>query len=67
TPRQLRPAEQGELLGLGLGITNVVARATARADELDAEEFRAGGAALTAKVERLAPQWLAVVGITAYR
>ncbi|MYW99217.1 MULTISPECIES: G/U mismatch-specific DNA glycosylase [unclassified Streptomyces] len=67
TPRRLRPAEQGELLGLGLGITNVVARATARADELDAEEFRRGGADLTAKVERLAPQWLAVVGITAYR
>ncbi|MGW8983239.1 G/U mismatch-specific DNA glycosylase [Streptomyces parvus] len=67
TPRRLRPAEQGELLGLGLGITNVVARATARADELDAEEFRQGGADLTAKVKRLAPQWLAVVGITAYR
>ncbi|MEV8447016.1 G/U mismatch-specific DNA glycosylase [Streptomyces parvus] len=67
TPRRLRPAEQGELLGLGLGITNVVARATARADELDAEEFRQGGTDLTAKVERLAPQWLAVVGITAYR
>ncbi|MCQ1578420.1 G/U mismatch-specific DNA glycosylase [Streptomyces parvus] len=67
TPRRLRPAEQGELLDLGLGITNVVARATARADELDAEEFRQGGADLTAKVERLAPQWLAVVGITAYR
>ncbi|SCF59313.1 G/U mismatch-specific DNA glycosylase [Streptomyces sp. Cmuel-A718b] len=67
TPRRLRPAEQGELLGLGLGITNVVARATARADELDSEEFRQGGADLTAKVERLAPQWLAVVGITAYR
>ncbi|MEV5580379.1 G/U mismatch-specific DNA glycosylase [Streptomyces parvus] len=67
TPRRLRPAEQGELLGLGLGITNVVARATARADELDAEEFRQGGADLTAKVERLAPRWLAVVGITAYR
>ncbi|WP_411097151.1 G/U mismatch-specific DNA glycosylase [Streptomyces sp. 020-2-3H-GM] len=67
TPRQLRPAEQAELLGLGLGITNVVARATARADELDAEEFRRGGADLTAKVERLAPRWLAVVGITAYR
>ncbi|MFE9458692.1 G/U mismatch-specific DNA glycosylase [Streptomyces californicus] len=67
TPRQLRPAEQAELLGLGLGITNVVARATARADELDAEEFRRGGVDLTAKVERLAPRWLAVVGITAYR
>ncbi|WP_103513133.1 G/U mismatch-specific DNA glycosylase [Streptomyces sp. SM13] len=67
TPRQLRPSEQSELLGLGLGITNVVARATARADELRADEFREGGAALTAKVERFAPQWLAVVGITAYR
>ncbi|MFJ4966393.1 G/U mismatch-specific DNA glycosylase [Streptomyces sp. NPDC088729] len=67
TPRQLLPSEQGELPGLGLGITNVVARATARADELDAEEFRAGGADLAAKVERLAPAWLAVVGITAYR
>lgn len=67
TSRQLRPSEQSELLQYGLGITNVVARATARADELTAEEFRAGGEILTAKVERLRPQWLAVVGITAYR
>ncbi|MCX5138721.1 MULTISPECIES: G/U mismatch-specific DNA glycosylase [unclassified Streptomyces] len=67
TPRQLKPSEQSELLGYGLGITNVVARATARADELSAEEFRAGGQILTAKVERLQPRWLAVVGITAYR
>lgn len=67
TSRQLRPSEQSELLQYRLGITNVVARATARADELSAEEFRAGGEILTAKVERLRPQWLAVVGITAYR
>ncbi|MEW1723276.1 G/U mismatch-specific DNA glycosylase [Streptomyces sp. NPDC093109] len=67
TPRQLRPAEQGELLTYGLGITNVAARATARADELSDEEFREGGRILTAKVERLRPRWLAVVGITAYR
>ncbi|MEV7426470.1 G/U mismatch-specific DNA glycosylase [Streptomyces sp. NPDC091212] len=67
TPRQLRPAEQDELLTYGLGITNVAARATARADELSAEEFRAGGRILAAKVERLRPVWLAVVGITAYR
>lgn len=67
TPRQLKPAEQGELLSYGLGITNVVARATARADELDAEEFREGGRLLAAKVERLRPTWLAVVGVTAYR
>lgn len=67
TPRRLAPAEQEELLSYGLGITNVVARATARADELSAEEFREGGRILTAKVEHLRPQWLAVVGITAYR
>ncbi|MFE3824759.1 G/U mismatch-specific DNA glycosylase [Streptomyces sp. NPDC059092] len=67
TPRRLLPAEQDELPTYGLGITNVVARATARADELSPEEFRAGGRILTAKVERLRPAWLAVVGITAYR
>ncbi|MFF3859903.1 G/U mismatch-specific DNA glycosylase [Streptomyces sp. NPDC002209] len=67
TPRRFAPAEQEELLTHRLGITNVVARATARADELSAEEFREGGRILTAKVEDLRPQWLAVVGVTAYR
>lgn len=67
TPRQLRPDEQDELLVHGLGITNVVARATARADELSAEEYREGGRLLAAKVARLRPAWLAVVGVTAYR
>ncbi|NJP52214.1 G/U mismatch-specific DNA glycosylase [Streptomyces sp. SBST2-5] len=67
TPRQLKPSEQRELLSYGLGITNVVARATARADELSPEEYREGGHILAAKVARLRPRWLAVVGITAYR
>lgn len=67
TPRVLKPAEQDELLSYGLGITNVVARATARADELSAEEYREGGLLLTVKAARLKPRWLAVVGITAYR
>lgn len=67
TPRQLKPSEQEQLLGFGLGITNVVARATARADEIGPEEFREGGRALSAKVEKLRPLWLAVVGVTAYR
>jgi TDG/mug DNA glycosylase family protein len=67
TPRRLAPAEQEELLAYRLGITNVVARATARADELTPEEFREGGRILTEKVERLRPEWLAVVGVTAYR
>jgi TDG/mug DNA glycosylase family protein len=67
TPRQLRPDEQDQLLSLGLGITNIVDRATARADELTTQELRDGGAALLAKAARLRPRWLAVVGITAYR
>jgi double-stranded uracil-DNA glycosylase len=67
TPRQFDPSEQALLLGLGLGITNIVARATARADELSTAELVAGGATLRAKARELAPQWLAIVGVTAYR
>ena len=44
TPRLLAPDEEGELLGLGLGITNLVERATAGAAELGGAELRAGGA-----------------------
>jgi double-stranded uracil-DNA glycosylase len=67
TERVLRPDEQQLLLGLGLGITNIVARATARADELGPGELLAGARVLSAKVTRLRPRWLAVVGVTAYR
>jgi TDG/mug DNA glycosylase family protein len=67
TGRQFRPDEQDQLLGLGLGITNVAARATARADELSAEELREGGRILAVKVTTLAPLFLAVVGVTAFR
>ncbi|GAA0421767.1 hypothetical protein GCM10010357_48950 [Streptomyces luteireticuli] len=45
----------------------MVARATARADELSDEEFRDGGRVLVEKVEQLRPRWLAVAGVTAYR
>ncbi len=67
TPRRLLPAEQDRLPALGLGITNVVARATARADELTREEVLAGGRLLADKARRLRPRWLAVLGVTAYR
>jgi double-stranded uracil-DNA glycosylase len=67
TPRLLRPAEQGELAALGLGVTNMAPRATARADELTADELVAGAARLRELVARVRPGWLAVVGITAYR
>jgi TDG/mug DNA glycosylase family protein len=67
TARQLQPSEQESLLDLGLGITNVAARATARADELSSGELAEGGQILAAKVRDLRPRWLAVLGVTAYR
>lgn len=66
-PVRLRPDQQEQLLGFGLGITNLVARATARASELTSDELRRGAAILAEKVERFQPAWLAMVGITAYR
>lgn len=67
TPRRLRPAETGDLLGAGLGITNLVARATARADELADDELRDGLAAVEALADRVRPAWVAFLGLTAYR
>jgi double-stranded uracil-DNA glycosylase len=67
TSRLLHPSEQEQLLDLGLGITNVVARSTASAAELTADELIAGGRILASKLETLRPRWLAVVGVTAYR
>ncbi|HEY1190237.1 MAG TPA: G/U mismatch-specific DNA glycosylase [Gemmata sp.] len=67
TPRLLDPSEELELLPLGYGITNVVARATTGADELQKDEYVTGGALLRAKVQTFAPRYLAVLGIGAYR
>jgi double-stranded uracil-DNA glycosylase len=67
TARQLAPSDQHLLLADGLGITNVVARATARADELDAAELKAGGTELATLACELGVRWLAVLGVTAYR
>lgn len=51
----------------GIGITNLVRRATARADELTATELRDGGVRLRATVRDTRPEVIAVAGITAYR
>jgi TDG/mug DNA glycosylase family protein len=67
TPRRLDPAETAEVLAAGIGITNLVARATARADELTDEEIRAGLPALAALAERWQPGWVAFCGMSAYR
>ncbi|GAB3655447.1 G/U mismatch-specific DNA glycosylase [Actinocorallia lasiicapitis] len=67
TDRLLDPAEQGLLPSYGLGITNLVARTTAKADELTAAELAEGGELLVKRVEEYRPQVLAVAGVTAYR
>jgi double-stranded uracil-DNA glycosylase len=65
--RLLRPDEKHELLAVGCGITNIVARSTATAAELNEEELVAGGKRLVAKVNKYRPRVLAVLGVTAYR
>jgi TDG/mug DNA glycosylase family protein len=55
------------VLGLGIGITNIVPTASARAEELSLDELRGGALALEAKVRRLKPRVVAVLGLTAYR
>lgn len=67
TDRLLSPFEERELLKRGYGITNIVARATAAADELSTEELRAGARRLERKVRRHRPACVAVLGVTAYR
>jgi double-stranded uracil-DNA glycosylase len=67
TRRLLVPSEQVELLELGYGITNVVDRATATADQLAPEELVTGGRRLLTKVRRYRPRFIALLGISAYR
>jgi len=67
TDRVLSPFDERELLKSGYGITNVVPRTTASADQLTKEEIVAGGEQLRKKVLRFRPRVLAVLGVGAYR
>jgi len=67
TKRVLSPWEEKVLLEGGYGITNLVARATVSAEELDRSELLAGARRLKRKAGRYQPCWIAVVGIGAYR
>lgn len=60
-------ADRAHVLERGIGISNLVPRATARADELTRAELEAGGAALVETIRRHRPRVVAVAGITAYR
>ena len=67
TERLLSPAEKRDLLARGLGITNLVNRTTARADELSQEELVKGARSLRRKLLRHRPAFLAVLGLSAFR
>jgi double-stranded uracil-DNA glycosylase len=67
TPRLFHPSENAKLLELGYGLTNLVNRGTAAADELSPTELVAGGRALAAKLRRYRPRAVAFVGLGAYR
>lgn len=51
----------------GMGLTNLVGRATARADELSATELKQAGVQLVERVQALMPKVVAIAGITAFR
>jgi TDG/mug DNA glycosylase family protein len=67
TSRLFTGFDDRELLTLGLGLTNIVRRASASADELSSEELRAGAKVLRRKVARYRPRFVAIVGFGAYR
>jgi len=63
---QLHPSQQAELLREGYGITNLVNRATATADEVEPAEFVAGRKRLAAKIRKYRPKLVAFLGVGAY-
>lgn len=63
----LAPADRDYLLDLGIGITSLVERATASADDLTVVEFVTGRNKLDKMVGQYSPRAVAVLGITAYR
>lgn len=65
--RAMTDSERQHLVDRGIGITNLVERATARAAELNRDELRAGADRLNEFVAEHQPRVVAVAGITAYR
>lgn len=66
TPRKYKPEEDGELLKLGYGFTNIVARPTRTAAEITKEEYKEGRLRLLEKLERYRPHVACFVGKGVY-
>lgn len=65
--RGLEPADEQQLLGRGIGLTNLIGRATVRADELSRQELRVGAVHLIERLADIRPRAVAIAGITAFR
>lgn len=63
----LEPADELQLLSRGIGLTNLVGRATVRADELSRQELREGATHLVERLADIRPRAVAIAGITAFR
>jgi TDG/mug DNA glycosylase family protein len=67
TPTLFVGEDDAKLPGLGIGMTNIAPRTTAKAEQLTLEELRAGANSLRRKILRYQPKLLAIVGFGAYR
>ncbi|MHC8320788.1 mismatch-specific DNA-glycosylase [Pseudomonas sp. GB2N2] len=66
TPEQVRPENDRTLLHYQCGLTAVVDRPTARADQLSADEFAAAATTFEQKIARHMPRFVAFLGKAAY-
>lgn len=66
TPRKYTPEENHELLELGYGLTNIVARPTKAAAEITTDEYKEGAAQLKQKIEHYQPKAVCFVGKGVY-
>lgn len=66
TPEEIDPENDRSLLDHDFGLTTVVERATARADQVAKHEFAAAAAALQHKLEKYRPRCIAFLGKSAY-
>jgi len=67
TPHQFKPEEDGQLLALGLGITNIVDRPSRTAAEITKAEYQEGRIVLQEKLQRYTPKVACFAGVGVYR
>jgi TDG/mug DNA glycosylase family protein len=66
TPEEISPLEDRTILKYGYGVTSVVKRATARADQLSPKEFISATTEFEQKIAHHAPRFVAFLGKAAY-